>query len=54
MVFGQLSSSAMLSAKFHAGTGKSLSDLWSPLKSLQFYLVQSKFHSIAFGRVLLQ
>ena len=29
--FGQLTSAAMLFAKFHAGTRKSLSDFWSPL-----------------------
>ena len=40
MMFGQLASSAMLLAKFHAGTKESLSDSWLPLleQSTKFVL----------------
>ena len=31
MIFGQVASAAMLFAKFHAGTRKSLSGFWPPL-----------------------
>ena len=54
MIFGQLASAAVSFVKFHAGTRKSLSDLWSPLlkQPIKFVFISFQFIGLILPRFI--